>query len=502
LRGFKYGILINEADSDAAVVPAREDGMRQQSVLSRSDAGVSLDSYTFSDPVFVVCNGRSGSTLLRFLLDAHPELACPPETNLPALCAQLATVWSLIEGAPLSANRGDEPPEIPESAIAGIRATMDRMIGSYLARRGKTRYCDKSLGAAQFAELLLRVYPEARFLCLYRHPMDVIASGLEACPWGLSGYGFEPYIAMTPANAVLALARFWAENTAATLAVEERFGDLCLRIRYEDLVTDAEGVAAGIFAFLDAAPAPGISAACFSGERERFGPADHKIWYTSKISSESVGRGWSVPSGMIAPPVLAGINELAGKLGYMPVGDDWGNSAPPADLRIPLTAGPANQAPDGRSSAATAQHQGDRARPPADGVPAAHGPVLSRLLGDRLAAGLEQNRPQMASRWNGHGGETFVAVWIPSDPRQPAEHWLIDLGKRTVALTSQSAQEDSVWDIIGSAEAWQQLIAGRLNMSVALRACQIRYCDSDEASSVASEARIAMLANLLGITSW
>src|SRR5215469_17608838 len=84
----------------------------------------------FGAPVFVLCHGRSGSTLLRFLLDAHPELACPPETNLPGLCVQLATVWSLIEGAPL----------------------------------------------------LARVYPQARFVCMYRHPMDVIASGVEACP--------------------------------------------------------------------------------------------------------------------------------------------------------------------------------------------------------------------------------------------------------------------------------------------------------------------------------
>src|SRR5713226_4495167 len=109
-----------------------------------------------ADPVFVLCNGRSGSTLLRFLLDAHPELACPPETNLPGLCVQLATVWSLIEGAPLSANRGDEPPEVPEAAIAGVRETMDRMVGSYLARRGKKRYCDKSLGTARYAPLLAR----------------------------------------------------------------------------------------------------------------------------------------------------------------------------------------------------------------------------------------------------------------------------------------------------------------------------------------------------------
>jgi protein-tyrosine sulfotransferase len=134
-----------------------------------------FDAESSADPVFVLCNGRSGSTLVRFLLDAHPEFACPPETNLPSLCAQLATVWSLIEGAPLSANRGDEPPVIPDAAIAGIRATLDSMVGPYLARREKKRYCDKSLGTARFAELLVRVYPQARFLCLYRHPMDVIA---------------------------------------------------------------------------------------------------------------------------------------------------------------------------------------------------------------------------------------------------------------------------------------------------------------------------------------
>src|SRR5215831_19033681 len=290
----------------------------------------------FTDPVFVLCNGRSGSTLLRFLLDAHPELACPPETNLPGLCVQLATVWSLIEGAPLSANRGDEPPEIPEAAIAGVRHTMDRMVGSYLARRGKKRYCDKSLGTARYAPLLARVYSQARFVCMYRHPMDVIASGAEACPWGLNGYGFEPYIAATPGNVVMALANFWADNVAVTLAAEERFPDQCFRLRYEDLVANPEAVMAELFAFLGVSPAPGISHVCFSGERERFGPADYKIWFTSGFSSESVGRGWSVPSGMIAPELLGMINELAGKLGYLAVDGEWGTTGPPADLRVPV----------------------------------------------------------------------------------------------------------------------------------------------------------------------
>jgi hypothetical protein len=110
--------------------------MQRSSVTSPVE--VPASTFAFADPVFALCNGRSGSTLLRFLLDAHPDLACPPETSLPALCAQLATVWSLIEGAPLAQNRGDEPPVIPEAAITGVRATMDNMIGSYLQRRGRS----------------------------------------------------------------------------------------------------------------------------------------------------------------------------------------------------------------------------------------------------------------------------------------------------------------------------------------------------------------------------
>ncbi len=102
-------------------------------------------------------HGPVGSTLLRFLLDAHPDLACPPETSLPALCTQLAVVWSLIEGAPLAAERGDAPPQVPDAAVKGIRRMLDEMTWSYLERRGKRLFCDKSLGSARHADLLRQI---------------------------------------------------------------------------------------------------------------------------------------------------------------------------------------------------------------------------------------------------------------------------------------------------------------------------------------------------------
>lgn len=328
--------------------------------------------------------------------------------------------------------------------------------------------------------------------------MDVIASGMEACPWGLNGYGFDSYIATTPGNAILALARYWADSATAILAAEERFPGRCVRVRYEDLVIDPERTADQIFNFLDATPAPGISARCFSAERERFGPGDHKIWYTSTISSSSIGRGWSIPATLISPQVLTTINELTAKLGYMPVDGEWGTSAPPADLR--LTVG------DTDLVGSEVHSIRDEAVTSAVSAGAAHAnePAHSRLLGNRLQANLEQLGPEITARWDPYIRETAVAVWIPDNSDGAAEHWLIDLKNRIVTFTTDEAQENSDWDVIGSAGAWEQVIAGNLNLSVALRTCKIRYCDSDESlgGPVASDARIAILAELLGITGW
>jgi hypothetical protein len=467
-------------------------------------------------PVFVLCHGRSGSTLLRFVLDAHPELACPPETNLPGLCVQLAAVWSLIEGAPLSANRGAEPPDIPEAAIAGVRETMDRMVGSYLARRGKKRYCDKSLGTAAYAELLSRVYPEARFICVYRHPMDVIASGAEACPWGLNGYGFEPYIGATPGNIVMALASFWADNVQAILAAQERLEGKCFSLRYEDLVSDPEDTAAKMFDFLGVSPAPGISTRCFSVERERFGPADYKIWYTSQVSSESVGRGWSVPAEMIAPQLLAVVNELAARLGYLAVDGGWGTTEPPVDLRVPITAPPAaavgegSDAGDGGTAASGDSFAGSapgtgtverastssrRERPAAE---VTDGPPRSQRLGEQLRTGLAVG----AERWKARDGEAFVVVAITKEPARPAEYWLVDLSEATVTLVTKDAQKDSDWDVISTLPVWEQILEREINLNVALRTCTLRYCDNGESTPLTADTRIAILGELLGLASW
>lgn len=341
-----------------------------------------------SDPVFVLCAARSGSTLLRFMLDAHPDLACPPETNVPSLCGQLATVWSLIEGAPLSANRGDEP----------------------------------------------------------------------------------------------ALARFWADNAELIAAAEEQHPERCRRVRYEDLVEDPQAVADGIFEFLRVAPVPDITARMFASERERFGPADFKIWSTSRVSGESVGRGWDVPAGMIAPPELERVNALASRLGYVPVDNGWGTTGRPADLRADAS---------GHTPGTAGGNMGD----------------LAALAGERLTAGLARADAGFADRWRSCGAEPFRVVITPDTPRGDGGNgWLVNLAAGTLTLADEGdedgADDGAEWEMVGAAAVWRQVLEDGINFSLAMRRNVLRYCDADSAGPVIAEMRAAMLADLLGLTSW
>jgi hypothetical protein len=435
-----------------------------------------------ANPVFVLCAGRTGSTLLRLVLDAHPELACPPELKLPEVVSRLTTMWSAMEQLPLPPS-GNGASGIPEAALAGIRHTADLIVGPYLARRGKRRYCDKNLGTELYADALLSVFPEARLVCLHRHPMDVISSGIEACPWGLANYGFEPYVAGAPGNSVLALARYWSDHTAAILGVEDRYPGKCHRIRYEDLVDDPETEADKIFEFLDLPPVDDISGLAFSGERERFGAGDFKIWNTSQITGESVGRGWSVPVNLMSP-MIATVNQLADRLGYVSIDDNWGAAARPGDLRVPV---------DGEAPARAPAH-------------AAVGPVPpgSLLVSERLQAGLRLLTEEFTGDWKPYCEVPFLIVALAPGSTDDDAWWLVDLNGRRAMTGNGSCSERADWTVSAPASTWEQVIRDGINLGTAFRRHGMRYRDKGDAGpgSVTAEHRVAMMSNLLGITAW
>ena len=125
--------------------------------------------------------------------------------------------------------------------------------------------------------------------------MDVIASAVEACPWGLHRFGLDGFVAENAGNSVAAVGSYWQSTVAAIQAFEERHPQVCHRVRYEDLVTAPEETAAAIFSFLGEQAAPGITEQCFDLPHEGNGSGDEKLWFTSGVSADSMGRGFMVP---------------------------------------------------------------------------------------------------------------------------------------------------------------------------------------------------------------
>jgi protein-tyrosine sulfotransferase len=285
-------------------------------------------------PVFVLSPARSGSTLLRFILDSHPELACPPETDFSLACKYLANTWRVLEDA--RADVSDSPPN-SEHVLAAIRNAIDSAFGRYLQSTGKSRWCDKSPDSCWEANLLARLYPEGKFLCLYRHSMDVIASAVEQRPWGLGqrvGLESDSFVAQYPGNSVAACGAYWVAHVRRMLTFEQDHPELCHRIRYEDLVTAPEETTARMFSFLGVADAPGITEACFQIPHPGNGPGDKKILFTSNVSTNSIGRGVQVPQFLLPEQLRIEINQALAELDYRIVDKEWNETVGRIDPRV------------------------------------------------------------------------------------------------------------------------------------------------------------------------
>jgi protein-tyrosine sulfotransferase len=407
-------------------------------------------------PVIVLTMARSGSTLLRFILDSHPELACPPETCLGSACFMLARMWDLLDPSPQSAEEGFLPGRFPagltDTAIASIRAAVDDVYGRYLVSHGKRRWCDKSLDNIGLAELLATIYPDAQFICLYRHCFDVIASVLEACPWGLSGYGLEQYASGSSTNSVAPVAVAWLDRTADIIKFQEQHPDRCHGIRYEDLVTTPEEVAASLFDFLEVQRVPGITSDCFAAEHEMRGPGDHKIWFTGRISRDSIGQGVRVPSGRLPSELLGQVNEVLDQLEYRQVDDKWRSAIGPLDPRV--------------------GHELDTGQQDAAG-PAAEAAEAAAVLSARLAAAAAAPGA-LAASWPESASRQIALVIGPVQGSGPALGWTISYDDSGLAVRVGAAPDQAGAAIEATGVTWLSILNGRANMAGELRAGRLR----------------------------
>ncbi len=132
---------------------------------------------------FIVGAGRSGTTLLRLMLDAHPDLAIPPETHfIPSLDAQmeLEGFFSIVTSATTWADFHIDKDVFknalhelnPFSVTEGLRSFY-RLYGN---KHGKKYVGDKTPVYSLNMTSIQNILPEARFIHLIRDGRDVALS--------------------------------------------------------------------------------------------------------------------------------------------------------------------------------------------------------------------------------------------------------------------------------------------------------------------------------------
>jgi hypothetical protein len=194
---------------------------------------------------------RSGTTLLRFMLDAHSALAIPPETGFLALGRALGdgpdprqTFFQTVTRFPPDA------PAWPDFGIAAAEfgAALDRLepvsvsdgcrlfYCLYASRFGKHRWGDKTPTYCLHLSAVAELLPEAHAIHLIRDGRDVALSLRRM--W------------FSPGDRIETLAEFW--KTCVTSARRQR--DACagyMEVRFEDLVRDPEAELRRICRFVD-----------------------------------------------------------------------------------------------------------------------------------------------------------------------------------------------------------------------------------------------------------
>jgi Sulfotransferase family len=198
-------------------------------------------------PFFIVGSARSGTTLLRLMLNAHPEVAVPPESRF---ITQLWPSGESVEVEPLLEVLAAHPRfaawDLPIDAVraelegAGVVPYAELIRGvfrAYAHAHGKSRWGDKTPRYVEHIALLSNLLPDARFIHLIRDGRNVALS-----------YADVPFGPKTVARA----ADLWARRVSGGIEVGASLGGgRYLELLYEDLVADPAGEAGTICKFLD-----------------------------------------------------------------------------------------------------------------------------------------------------------------------------------------------------------------------------------------------------------
>jgi hypothetical protein len=226
-------------------------------------------------PIVVGGCHRSGTSLVRRLLDSHSRIHCGPELKF-----MLEFHRGYAERDPFAHLRFAESARsvLPEEELFELLGAAFLGVHERAARRaGKPRWADKAPENVLYLDAWEKLLGEKWiFVHVVRDPLDTLAS-IQESPFPLSvPSGLEARI------------DHYLRYMEAGLEFGRRHPDRCLRVAYERLVADPAAEAGALMAGLGESFEP----AQLELDRQAHQPGleDPKIDSTARIHEESVGR--------------------------------------------------------------------------------------------------------------------------------------------------------------------------------------------------------------------
>ncbi len=283
-----------------------------------------------NDPLFILGTERSGSNLLRLILNSHSRIAVPHPPHIVRYFAPLeplygdlardeafrALVGDIVRLLDTHIYQWDVPIDVdavardarPRNAFGVYVALYDQ----YRAHQGKARWGCKSTFMIDHVPEIRARFPDARLLLLVRDPRDVAVSSRKSV-----FSTFHPYYT----------AGLWRDQQAVGIRwLDELPPEQIRLVHYERLVGDPEGSVRAICEFLGEAFEPGMLR-FFETDEARKSASLSESWQNtgrpvSQASVEQWRKGLTERERLVIEIVARREME---RLGYTPV-------ASPAEL--------------------------------------------------------------------------------------------------------------------------------------------------------------------------
>ncbi|MXP15375.1 hypothetical protein GRI44_11505 [Altererythrobacter confluentis] len=244
-------------------------------MIMQQHAVVVSDHDACPHPLFVLGAHRSGTSLLRRMLNSHPEIACPPESFFIAHYAAMLDddlVQAGYDGLGYDA----------DAMRDDLARKASELHEAFRIAQGKAIWADKTpqyLGCADAIDRLFGHRP--KYLLIYRHPCDIVHS--------LHQRGWKQNDIADPFEAQLVYVQ---QSIARLNAFHAAHGARAARFDYRELCENPQQTLTAAMAHIGLAFDPAMLD--FGSKEHNFGLEDPVVRGKSRIeASHGAWRSWT-----------------------------------------------------------------------------------------------------------------------------------------------------------------------------------------------------------------